>query len=364
MFLPKLTPEANRALRQDRNFVKSQLKHYGLQYDEREFTGNGVKLLKKALEAGKFDSVPPSILELEQQLRRESISTRTLGELVEWTPNGSDELVNFYFLDSANKPDKTKMPDGLAVPLPRRSEYHASLLAKAIRKVSGLMSKREADTMLIAWHEGGIAKAREAGQAAAREAAEARKRKDQALVQSRTDRHENYLHSLDSKANSLDPSPVGRYLLHCESIENEWPDTKKVDMTLDIRLSRQTRIYEASFNIGVAEGPMKLITDQDALDQYLADSEGDEDGESDEDGGSDEDEQGDEDEESSGDETSELEEDDRTSGIATESAPTTTTAQKRIGSTFASETSKSQSPRRRNDSTSTPPTRVARQARA
>ena len=103
VFLPKLTPEANRALRQDRNIVKSQLKHYGLQYDEREFTGNGVKLLKKALEAGKFDSVPPSILELEQQLRKESISTRTLGELVEWTPNGSDELVNFYFLDSANK---------------------------------------------------------------------------------------------------------------------------------------------------------------------------------------------------------------------------------------------------------------------
>jgi len=137
---------------------------------------------------------------------------------------------------------------------------------------------------------------------------------------------------------------VGKYLLHCESIENEWPDTKKVDMTLDIRLSRQTRIYEASFNIGVAEGPMKLSTDQDALDQYLADSEGDEDGERDEDGGSDEDEQGDEDEESSEDGTSKLEEDDRTSGIAAESTPTATTAQKRKGSTFASETSKKSKP--------------------
>ncbi len=53
MFLPRLTPMANKKLRDHYDFVKCQLKHYDIEYDERELTGNGTKLLKKMLVAGK-----------------------------------------------------------------------------------------------------------------------------------------------------------------------------------------------------------------------------------------------------------------------------------------------------------------------
>ena len=53
LFLPTLTKEANKLLRDQRNFVRGQLQHYGIDYDEKEFSGNGTKLLKKALQGGK-----------------------------------------------------------------------------------------------------------------------------------------------------------------------------------------------------------------------------------------------------------------------------------------------------------------------
>ena len=130
--------------------------------------------MKRRLQAGQFDSVPASILELEQQLRREWVGGRPLSDLVD-TGAGPDELVNCYFLDAVGKSDRTKSPDDMEVPVPRFSEYRASLLAAAIGEVPGLMSKRENDKMLVAWDESGLAKAREASQAAAREAKEALK---------------------------------------------------------------------------------------------------------------------------------------------------------------------------------------------
>jgi len=55
MFLPKLTGEANKLIRDhhDDLFVRGQLKHYGVEYDESEITGNGTLLLKKVLKDGK-----------------------------------------------------------------------------------------------------------------------------------------------------------------------------------------------------------------------------------------------------------------------------------------------------------------------
>lgn len=53
MFLPRLTPEANKLLRDHHSFVRGQLQHYGVDYDEKEFSENGTLLLKKMLQAGK-----------------------------------------------------------------------------------------------------------------------------------------------------------------------------------------------------------------------------------------------------------------------------------------------------------------------
>lgn len=52
MFLPRLTTEANKLL-SGSDFVRGQLQHYGVDYDEQEYSGNGTLLLKKVLRAGK-----------------------------------------------------------------------------------------------------------------------------------------------------------------------------------------------------------------------------------------------------------------------------------------------------------------------
>jgi hypothetical protein len=58
MFLPRLTPEANKLLRDHSDFVRGQLQHYGVDYDETQFSGNGTLLLKKVLQAGKVRRAP------------------------------------------------------------------------------------------------------------------------------------------------------------------------------------------------------------------------------------------------------------------------------------------------------------------
>ena len=54
MFLPQLTPEAKTLLRANMNFVRGQLQHYGVDYDDKDISGNGTLLLKKMLLAGKL----------------------------------------------------------------------------------------------------------------------------------------------------------------------------------------------------------------------------------------------------------------------------------------------------------------------
>lgn len=239
LFLPTMTPEGQNIIRwESGGFVRAQLQHYGVKYDKSEFKYNGVNLLKKALAAGQFDSVPAHILELEQQMRKEWARGQALDEIAYVLPN---ELVNCYFLDTAGRPDETIMPNGLAAPV---SDYSVDELAVAIGKVPGLKSKREGDMMLIAWNEASFAKAREAGHAAARQAEEARKQEEQKRKQSRIKLHERYLRTLDSKTREVDLSPVGRYLLRCKSIEDEWPDTEDVDMTLSISTSQERESTE------------------------------------------------------------------------------------------------------------------------
>ena len=57
IFLPRLTPKANELIRENRNFVRGQLQHYGVAYHETQFIGNGLQLLKKVLKAGMVRSI-------------------------------------------------------------------------------------------------------------------------------------------------------------------------------------------------------------------------------------------------------------------------------------------------------------------
>lgn len=56
MFLPSLTDEGRKVINRDGGFVKGQLRHYDVHYEPREYTGNGVNLMKKVLLAGKVSS--------------------------------------------------------------------------------------------------------------------------------------------------------------------------------------------------------------------------------------------------------------------------------------------------------------------
>lgn len=64
MFVPKLTPEGRKRLNDNNYFVRGQLKHYGVEFDEAEISGNGAVLMKKVLQAGDCDEVPEHISKL------------------------------------------------------------------------------------------------------------------------------------------------------------------------------------------------------------------------------------------------------------------------------------------------------------
>lgn len=53
VFLPTQSSEAKKKLRENRHFVKGQLTHYGIDYDERTVRGLGTNLLKRQLLEGK-----------------------------------------------------------------------------------------------------------------------------------------------------------------------------------------------------------------------------------------------------------------------------------------------------------------------
>ncbi|KAI0521550.1 hypothetical protein F5B22DRAFT_634461 [Xylaria bambusicola] len=97
-FLPKLTPAGNKYLRDRHDFVREQLKHYGVSYNEEELTGNGTLLLKKVLSNGRCDCVPPDI----------------------------------------TKPDHAKTTEVIGFPIDRHSSYRSGQLREATASISGL----------------------------------------------------------------------------------------------------------------------------------------------------------------------------------------------------------------------------------
>lgn len=50
MFLPKLSREGQKILRDCTDFVRSQLQHYGVPFEEDHLTGNRTQLMKKVLQ--------------------------------------------------------------------------------------------------------------------------------------------------------------------------------------------------------------------------------------------------------------------------------------------------------------------------
>ncbi|EPE29789.1 AT hook motif family protein [Glarea lozoyensis ATCC 20868] len=252
MFLPKLTAEANKKLKEGRsgNFVRGQLKHYGVKFDESEMSGNGTPLMKKVLQAGKCDKVPDHITRLREQLHAEWLNKQTPEQLSSFP----DWVMEKYFL-SSGQPDRKKT---------------ATVVAS---KVAGLHNETgrgpKTQTIFMGWNSAAVKKA--AKDHPAKEAKEVQAEGDEREDQ-REEMHTDYLNTQKQKKgpkSSKRYSPVGSYIIDCKEIEEQWPDQAE-DLSLDIRQTEEPGIFEASFNFGILEGVMIIGAEKKALEQYCS----------------------------------------------------------------------------------------------
>ncbi|KAI1819936.1 hypothetical protein F4861DRAFT_525126 [Xylaria intraflava] len=281
-FLPKLTPLGNKFIRNSYRdgFVRSQLKHYGVVFDEKEFTGNGTSLLKKVLQAGKCDQVPPHIVKLRDEMHVEWLARLTPEEI----SSSPEWAMEKYFLTSG-QPDRAKTTTAIGFPLHTSSSYSSGQLREAADKISGLHHATghgpRTQMIFIGWDSAAVKRAAKRHED---DEEKAQKAADEEREAERSESHNDYLKTLKRKKGRKTYSPVGTYIVDCEEIEGQWPDQAD-DLSLEIREMGSPGIYKASFDFGILEGVMIMSTDKQAVNQYCSqmDSESDDDNDSSED---------------------------------------------------------------------------------
>ncbi|CEL07994.1 hypothetical protein ASPCAL11149 [Aspergillus calidoustus] len=223
MFIPKMTREAQKQLRDHRDFIRGQLQHYGVSFDESEFTGNGTTLLKKALEAGKCDAVPVHILALQDQLHREWFETAMPKDITAQP----DWVMDAYFVRIGDRqPDRTKTTAVIKQSFPRSSEYRAGLMREAATKAEGLHHETgwgpKTQTLFMGWDSDTVKTAAEGHAAAEKKEVEAEEKNLRAQEKERQKQrekmHKGYVESVKksgrkAKASS---SPVGSFIVDCQ----------------------------------------------------------------------------------------------------------------------------------------------------
>ncbi|ETS84748.1 hypothetical protein PFICI_02773 [Pestalotiopsis fici W106-1] len=283
-FLPKVTPEGQRRIANwARNtdipdaFVRAQLKHYGVQYDESEISGDGADLLTKAVAAGKCDSVPQHISDLREQMYQEFIvkpSTRELGYHPEW-------IAPRYFLTSG-QPDRSKTTTVVDIPCDR-SDFQMKRVCEAAAKVEGLhFAKGSLDKnkhVFLGWDEAAVKKAAEDFVVEADAAAKAA---DEQKHQQRIKSQGKYLCTLDEPERVAQGfSPVGKYEIECEEITDQWPEDSK-KMTMNIHPTNVQGLYKAQFDFGILVGVMIISRNVEDIKKYRRISDDEDESEDDE----------------------------------------------------------------------------------
>ncbi|GKZ26052.1 hypothetical protein AbraIFM66951_005078 [Aspergillus brasiliensis] len=265
MFLPKLSREGQKMLRDRTDFVLSQLQHYGVLLEESQISGNGTLLMKKVLQGGKCDAVPAHILALEKQLHLEWLDTCD----VEALSSNPDWVIEKYFIRAGEQDsDHTRTNTVVRVPFPRSSEYRSGRLREAADQVAGLHHETgvgpETQTIFLGWDAAAVRKAAKAH--ANKETSDIQAR-EQEREDERAQMHADYLGALKrmkGAAARKARSPVGSYIVDCEEIEYQWPSLAN-DMTLDIQDAEQNGTFHATFNLGVVTGVM-IISEGDMTD--------------------------------------------------------------------------------------------------
>lgn len=269
MFLPKMSTEATKTMNKNPDFVRSQLAHYGVQFEEKEFVGKGTSLLKKALQAGKCDQVPQSILDLEEEMYQEWLQTcnpRRLQSRPEW-------VLDRYFLQ-AGQPQPTKTTTVVEILFSNRP---SGALIEAAGKVAGLFSRRilgfATETLFLGWDSAAVEKA--ATEHAAQKRKEIQERDEDRRVEEeihRGLRRQLHLDYVDQKskgqANAPEQTPVGSYNVDCRSIEEGWSDMGNLGM--EIRNSDSPGVFIADIDFGIVKGIMVICAEQSLLNEYCA----------------------------------------------------------------------------------------------
>lgn len=275
MFLPKMTAEGRKKIRDNGCFVRGQLKHYDVSFKPSELSGKETNLLKKALLAGKCDKVPDHIVQLREAMTAEWLGQQTLKEL----SVNPDWAMQRYFLTDG-RPDRLKTPGVVGMPMEPHSQYRAGQMREAAAGVAGLYHETgygpKTQTIFMGWNATAVKAA--AKTHAAKESKEMQAEKD-AEQEERAEAHDDYLKTLGRRKGNKGFSPVGSYIIDCDEIAGNWP-RQAADMSLDIAGTDRAGIFKASFQFGILEGVMILGTDEHAVDRYCAALD-DEDGQSD-----------------------------------------------------------------------------------
>ncbi|KAL4969040.1 uncharacterized protein BDV14DRAFT_166165 [Aspergillus stella-maris] len=272
MFIPKITREAQKALRDNHHFVKAQLQHYGIPFDENAVIGNGTLLLKKALKEGKCDVVPPDILKLQEDMHREWLDTTKIEDL----ESSPEFVMDKFFLSGVGedrRPDRGRTKSVVEVPLPRSSEYRARLVREAAAQVEGLHFETgtgpRSQVIFMGWDVDAVKKAVKGQAAREKKQLEDEKKLARQLEKERdADRakmHKDYLQTLKKK--KATPSLVGSYIVDCKDVESEWPEDAE-DMALDIGSTDEPGVFKACFDFGVLRGVMLISADEALLEGY------------------------------------------------------------------------------------------------
>ncbi|KUJ18962.1 uncharacterized protein LY89DRAFT_683786 [Mollisia scopiformis] len=271
MFLPKLQPEGRRLINacyRDQ-FVRGQLKHYGVEVDENKMSGNGALLLKEVLQAGKCAKVPDHIIAVREQLHARWLSRQTPQQL----SRSPEFVMDKYFL-SFGHPDRTKTTAVVGIPLDRNSSYcWADQMREAASKVADLYHETgfgpETQTIFMGWDPVAVRKAAESH--AAKEAKPLRAKKDEREYK-RKALHSEYMDTLKLRKASENPetfSPVGSYMVDCKEVEKGFL-VQPTDLSIDICETKEPGMFKACFDFGVLVGVMIISVDKNALEQYIS----------------------------------------------------------------------------------------------
>jgi hypothetical protein len=251
--------------------------HYGVTFQEKEFTGNGTLLLKKALQAGKCDQVPKHILELQERLHAEFLDRCSLAEL-SYHPDWTMEK---YFLTSG-RPDHTKTTTVVGIPLPLHSRYRLQNLINTASKVPELHHQKAdgPQTLMIfmGWDAEAVDEAAKGHPAKdakdMEEKARERERAREKLQEDRDKMHVEYLKRLtrqkcETKAR-INASPVGSYVVDCAAFDDYFADERAYDLSLDIHETDTPGILQIDFDFVALEGVMMICGDEEALGEYCS----------------------------------------------------------------------------------------------